>query len=61
LAGEDAGAKKTVTGVLGDLGWSDVVDIGGIDASRELESLCVLWVRFAMPNKAFGAAFRLLR
>ncbi len=61
VAGEDSDAKATVTGVLGDFGWSDVIDIGGIDAARELESLCVLWVRFAMPNQAFGAAFRLLR
>ncbi|MGH2957169.1 MAG: NADPH-dependent F420 reductase [Solirubrobacterales bacterium] len=61
VAGEDDGAKQTVTGILGDFGWEDVVDIGGIDGSRELESLCVLWVRFAVPNDAFQAAFQLLR
>ena len=61
VAGEDAGAKETVTGILGDFGWEDVVDIGGIEAARELESLCVLWVRFAVPHEAYQAAFRLLR
>jgi len=61
VAGNDGGAKETVNGILGDFGWEDVIDIGGIDASRELESLCVLWVRFAVPNEAWQAAFRLLR
>jgi predicted dinucleotide-binding enzyme len=61
IAGNDEGAKEQVSGLLSDFGWEDVIDIGGIDASRELESLCVLWVRFAVPNEAYQAAFRLLR
>jgi len=61
VAGEDGAGKDTVAGILGDFGWEDVVDIGGIDASRELEHLCILWVRFAVPNEAYQAAFRLLR
>jgi predicted dinucleotide-binding enzyme len=61
VAGNDDGAKSTVTGVLNDFGWKDVVDLGGIDAARELESLCVLWVRFAVPTQSWQAAFRLLR
>jgi predicted dinucleotide-binding enzyme len=61
LAGEDGKAKEQVAGLLGDFGWEDVIDIGGIDASRELESLCVLWCRFAIPNDHWQAAFRLLR
>jgi 8-hydroxy-5-deazaflavin:NADPH oxidoreductase len=61
VAGEDEGAKRTVTGILGDFGWSDVVDLGGIEAARELESLCVLWCRVAIPTQQWQAAFRLLR
>ncbi len=61
VAGEDPEAKNQVMGILDDFGWSDVIDIGGIDASRELESLCMLWVRYALSNKARHAAFRLLR
>jgi predicted dinucleotide-binding enzyme len=61
VAGEDEGAKRTVTELLESFGWSDVVDIGGIDASRELESLCVLWCRYAIPNQGWQATFRLLR
>ncbi|MBM3665871.1 MAG: NADP oxidoreductase [Actinobacteria bacterium] len=61
VAGEDEEAKAEVTGILGDFGWSGVIDLGGIEAARELESLCVLWVRYAVPAHDFGAAFRLLR
>jgi predicted dinucleotide-binding enzyme len=61
VAGDDGSAKAEVTSILGDFGWSDVVDVGGIEAARELESLCVLWVRYAVPAQDFGAAFRLLR
>ena len=61
VAGDDEGAKETVTGILGDFGWEDVIDIGGIDAARELEALCVLWCRYAIPNQSWQAAFRVLR
>src|SRR5262249_19736535 len=41
IAGQDDGAKATVGDVLADFGWSDVIDIGGIDGSRELEAICI--------------------
>jgi len=61
VCGEDPGAKKEVAQVLESFGWKDVIDIGGIDASRELESLCVLWVRFGRLHGTWMHAFRLLR
>jgi 8-hydroxy-5-deazaflavin:NADPH oxidoreductase len=61
VAGDDEGAKAEVGRVLADFGWEDIVDLGGIEASRELESLCVLWCRYAIPAGDFAAAFRLLR
>src|SRR5436305_7462158 len=36
IAGDDEDAKRTVGEVLADFGWSDPVDIGGIEGSREL-------------------------
>src|SRR5262249_44014668 len=39
IAGDDAEAKRTVTGLLADFGWPDTVDIGGIEGSRELEAI----------------------
>ncbi len=46
IAGDDAGAKATVADALADFGW-DALDVGGIEQSRQLESLCLLWVAAA--------------
>lgn len=46
IAGDDAAAKRTVADALADFGW-DALDVGGIDQSRQLESLCLLWVAAA--------------
>jgi 8-hydroxy-5-deazaflavin:NADPH oxidoreductase len=46
IAGEDELAKKTVTGILEDFGWS-VIDMGGIESARWLEALSLAWVVFA--------------
>jgi hypothetical protein len=46
VAGNDADAKRVVTGLLGELGWvvGNVLDLGGIEASRGLEMYMPLWV-----------------
>jgi len=36
IAGDDAKAKATVTSILHDFGWPNVVDFGGIASSRWL-------------------------
>jgi len=61
LCGNDAAAKKTVEGILHDFGWLSVVDIGGIEGSRELEAMCILWVKSAIGLRDFKVAFKLLR
>jgi predicted dinucleotide-binding enzyme len=60
IAGDDADAKRTVTHVLADFGWSDVVDIGGIDGSRELEAICIAWVKIGGIRGAWDHGFKLL-
>lgn len=60
IAGNDAGAKRTVTGILTEFGWG-VVDIGGIDGARALEPICLAWVRSAMALGSWDLAFKLLR
>jgi hypothetical protein len=60
IAGNDAAAKKTVTGILKDFGWS-TVDAGGIEGSRSLEPLCVLWVGYGISTGTWNHAFKLLR
>jgi hypothetical protein len=61
ICGNDANAKKRVEQILHDFGWPMVLDIGGIEGSRELESLCILWVKSAIGLNDFRVAFKLLR
>ena len=42
LAGEDSSAKQIVGGLLRDIGWDEVVDLGGIEMSRLQEVTGVL-------------------
>ncbi|MCA1218805.1 NADPH-dependent F420 reductase [Streptomyces sp. 8L] len=44
LSGDDDGAKKTVTDLLGDLGWQPewIEDLGGIASARASEALILL-------------------
>lgn len=60
ICGNDEGAKKTVTGILRDFGWP-AVDIGGIEGSRVLEPLCILWVLYGIRTGTFNHAFKLLK
>jgi hypothetical protein len=60
IAGDDADAKRTVIDLLADFGWSDVIDIGGIEGSRELKAICVAWVKIGGLRGAWGHGFKLL-
>ena len=60
IAGDDDGAKQTVADVLADFGWSDVVDIGGIEGSRELEAICIVWVKIGGARGSWDHGFKLL-
>ncbi len=53
IAGDDEGAKGVVRDVLSDFGWADTVDIGGIDGSRELEAICIAWVKIGGARGAW--------
>jgi 8-hydroxy-5-deazaflavin:NADPH oxidoreductase len=60
IAGNDEDAKRTVTDALSDFGWSDTVDIGGIEGSRELEAICIAWVKVGGIRGAWDHGFKLL-
>jgi 8-hydroxy-5-deazaflavin:NADPH oxidoreductase len=60
IGGESADAKGLVSELLESTGW-DVVDLGGIDASRYLEPMCIAWVLHGARTGEWGHAFRLLR
>lgn len=44
FCGDDAEAKKTVAGLLRQLGW-EPVDVGGAEQALHLEHMTLLWVR----------------
>lgn len=60
IAGDDEAAKATVTELLESTGW-DVADLGGIDASRYLEPMCMAWVVYGVRSGSWDHAFKLLR
>ena len=60
IAGNDDDAKRTVGEVLGDFGWADPVDIGGIEGSRELEAICIAWVKIGGARGSWDHGFKLL-
>jgi 8-hydroxy-5-deazaflavin:NADPH oxidoreductase len=60
ICGNSDEAKKNVVSILTDFGWG-VVDIGGIEGSRYLEGMCMVWVLAAMRTNNWNQAFKLLR
>jgi predicted dinucleotide-binding enzyme len=61
IAGDDAAAKQQVTAILKDFGWGAVFDLGGIEASRYLEAMCMAWVLAAARDGHWNQAFKMLR
>jgi predicted dinucleotide-binding enzyme len=58
--GNDAAAKKLVEGWLKTFGWNPV-DVGGIEGSRLLEPMCILWVSMGIRGGSWDIAFKVLR
>jgi predicted dinucleotide-binding enzyme len=59
IAGDDD-AKRTVGEVLESFGWPPAVDIGDITGSRELEALCIMWVKIGFKRGAWDHGLKLL-
>lgn len=57
--GDDDAAKQTVREIIEAFGH-EAIDVGGMDASRLLEPLCILWVRHGLRTKSWNHAFKLL-
>ena len=60
ICGNDSDAKKQVTKILSDFGW-ETVDMGGIEVSRLLEPLAMLWINYYFKTNTGNHAFKLLR
>lgn len=59
LCGNDESAKKLVTQICREFGWG-VIDIGGIEGSRHLEPMCLVWVLHGFATKSWTHAFKML-
>lgn len=59
IAGNDDGAKAQVSTLLGEFGW-ETLDAGGIQSSRYLESLCMIWVLHGAKSGGWTHAFKML-
>jgi predicted dinucleotide-binding enzyme len=60
ICGNDEGAKKKVAELLTAFGWNSV-DLGGIEVSRHLEAMCVVWVLYGVSTGGWNHAFKMLR
>ena len=60
ICGNDAAAKKAVARVLGEFGWESE-DMGGAEAARAIEPLCILWCIPGFLHNQWTHAFKLLK
>lgn len=61
IAGDDAGAKETVTALLRTAGWESVEDLGGIEGARLLEPLALVWIVIGFRDGAWDHALAVVR
>jgi len=60
ICGNDAGAKKEVSAILDQFGH-DVADMGGVEAARAIEPLCMLWCIPGFLNNSWNHALRMMK
>jgi 8-hydroxy-5-deazaflavin:NADPH oxidoreductase len=61
ICGDDLSAKARVTKILQEFGWVDIVDIGGVEYSFEMESYVALWVKVAKVVGSFHLSMKFLK
>lgn len=60
ICGNDGDAKKIAVSVLDQFGW-ETSDMGGAEAARAIEPLCMLWCIPGFLHNQWDHAFKLLR
>lgn len=60
ICGNDVDAKKLVAGIVEQFGW-EIADMGGAEAARAIEPLCILWCIPGFLENHWTHAFRLLK
>lgn len=61
VAGNDAGAKRTVTTLLESFGHTDVIDLGDITGARGTEMLLPVWLRLMGTLNTATFQFKIVR
>jgi len=61
ICGNDADAKREVTEILQKFGWDSIIDLGGIEISRYLEPLMIVWVLYGLKTGGWRHAFKMLK
>lgn len=59
ICGNDNDAKKIVSQICEHFGWG-VIDLGGIECSRYLEPMCLVWVLHGARTGQWMHAFKML-
>ncbi len=60
ICGNDAAAKKSLSGILDQFGW-ETADMGAVEAARAIEPLCILWCIPGFLRNEWTHAFKLLK
>ncbi|HEV2326889.1 MAG TPA: NAD(P)-binding domain-containing protein [Terracidiphilus sp.] len=60
ICGDDPKAKATATLILSEFGW-ETADMGGVEAARAIEPLCMLWCIPGFLHNQWTHAFKLLK
>ena len=60
ICGRDVGAKDDVKAILAQFGW-EVEDLGGVEAARAIEPLCILWCIPGFLGGGWMHAYKVLR
>ncbi|MDB4984894.1 MAG: hypothetical protein JWN04_72 [Myxococcaceae bacterium] len=60
ICGNDSAAKAEVSALLDAFKW-ETADMGGVEAARAIEPLCILWCIPGFREQSWGHAFKLLR
>jgi predicted dinucleotide-binding enzyme len=59
ICGNSEAAKQSTARILDDFGW-EVADMGGVEAARAIEPLCMLWCLPGFLHNQWTHAFKLL-
>ena len=61
ISGDDAAAKSTVTGLLREFGWVDIIDLGDLTTARGAEMVLPLWIRLVSALGTVSFNFKIVR